>query len=265
MAQKSEDNLQFPPFIELLTIDSTNNYALNLLRQLHLTDRQLANLNGVTVFAHEQQQGKGQRGKKWESAPGENLQMSLIIDPQPLQLHRQFLITAITALAVCDFLAEKTEVDFFIKWPNDIYFQDRKAGGILIENIIAGSEWKWAVVGMGLNINQTSFDSSLPNPVSLKQITGRKFDCVELAKLLSERVLGVIAGYGLRDTGCGVPGGDLFDEYNARLYKRGEKVKLKKDSRVFEATIKQVAENGQLIVETGMEERFDFGEVVWVI
>ena len=259
MIHKSEDNYQFPAFIELSSVDSTNNYALSLVRSQNLTERQLEALHGTAVFAHEQYLGKGQRGKTWASASRKNVHLSLIIAPEGILLHRQFVLTALTALVARRFMEEKAGLPCSVKWPNDIYFQDRKAGGILIENIISGTEWKWAVAGIGLNINQTDFDPALPNPVSLKQITGKEFDCVELAKELSRDVFEAVSGYRMQVAG------DLLSEYNRRLYKRGEKVKLKKDNRVFEATIKEVAENGQLVVETGMEERFDFGEVSFII
>jgi len=273
LAQQNQDNLQFSRFIELESIDSTNNYALDLVRAKNLTDRQSATLHGCTVFAHEQREGKGQRGKRRASAAGEKAQMSLILTPHPLKLHRQVVLSAIVGLAGRDVMAEKSGKEFYIKWPNDIYFQDRKAGGILIENIISGNDWKWAVAGIGLNINQTEFDPALPNPVSLKQIAGREFDCLELARELSIGFFNTFGNYFLGNAShpaSRIPNPaprtpHLLSEYNKHLYKRGQKVKLKKDNRVFEAVIKEVAENGQLIVETAIEERFDFGEIGFII
>ncbi|MFV0604434.1 MAG: biotin--[acetyl-CoA-carboxylase] ligase [Niabella sp.] len=261
MAHKYEDNLQKDRFIELLSVDSTNNYALSLLRSQKLTERQT---HGLCVFAHEQLQGKGQRGKKWSSAAKQNIQMSVVIAPRPLQIHNQFAFTAIAALAVRRFLEKITVQNFVVKWPNDIYFQDRKAGGILIENIIAGNKWEYAVVGMGLNINQTVFDPALPNPTSLKQITGIDYDCVALAKSLQQGLLQEFERWtsGV-DKNPDIEG--LLSEYNRYLYKRNETVRLKKDSRVFETTIKGVTENGQLTVHHGLEEQFNFGELVWLI
>ena len=262
MTQQNQDNLQFPRFIELQSVDSTNNYALSLLRHPNLTERQRLNLQGTAVFTHEQWKGKGQRGKNWISKTGETLPMSLIVAPAPLKLPEQFTLSAITAVIVSDFISKMSDKAFCIKWPNDIYFQDRKAGGILIENIISGDEWKWAVIGIGLNINQTEFDPALPNPVSLKQITGRNFNCVELAKSLSQKIFERIADCRLQIADCGFR---FLKEYNSRLYKRGNKVKFRKDNRVFEATIKEVTTTGQLVVEHSMEQRFHFGEVVWII
>ncbi|HUN01868.1 MAG TPA: biotin--[acetyl-CoA-carboxylase] ligase, partial [Niabella sp.] len=143
--------IQIDSFIELPAIDSTNNYALSLVKTQKLTERQTTSLHGTVVFAHEQLQGKGQRGKKWLSAPGENLLMSLILDTKAIKLHQQFLLSAFIATKTRHFVEKLIEKETFIKWPNDIYIQDKKAGGILIENILAGSDWKWAVAGIGIN------------------------------------------------------------------------------------------------------------------
>lgn len=266
-----EDNSQIH-FIELPSVDSTNNYALNLLRQQNLTDRQTAGNINTVVFAHEQWQGKGQRGKKWVSAAGENVQMSVIIHPKSLTIYKQFILSAATALAVREYLSEKTGEAFCIKWPNDLYFQDRKAGGILIENIIAGTEWKWAVAGIGLNVNQTTFDSALPNPVSISQITGMRYDCVALAKELSLKMFSFFTENGIllstapdiKEETAEPAAARLFELYNRYLYKRGQIVRLKKGSSIFEAEVIGVDYNGQLIVLHDIEKRFSVGEVEFV-
>lgn len=256
MQHPSEGTSQFPAIIELLTVDSTNNYALRLAHE------GLAQ-HGTTVFSHEQTAGKGQRNKKWIATSGQNIQMSLITDPQPLSINQQFLLSAFTAATVLEFFEKFSQSDIAIKWPNDIYFQDRKAGGILIENILNGPHWKWSIIGIGLNINQTSFDPDLPNPVSLKQITGKNFDSLQLAQELSQafftKMKETTASLALNQ------GKEIMTRYNTHLYKRGQQVKLKKENRIFEATIKEVNHNGQLVVEHFTEEVFNFGEIIWLI
>jgi BirA family transcriptional regulator, biotin operon repressor / biotin---[acetyl-CoA-carboxylase] ligase len=171
------------PFIELLSVNSTNNYAR---QQIHGGLAQ----HGMAIFTHEQVAGKGQRGKKWASEKGMNMALSIIVNPQPLLLAEQFQLSACVAVAAHDFFSQYTSEDATkIKWPNDLYWQDRKAGGILIESGVGSREsgvntWQWAIVGIGININQTSFPADLPNPVSLKQITGKNFTPLELAKEL---------------------------------------------------------------------------------
>ena len=245
------------PFLELQSVDSTNNYARGLLHE------GLAH-HGLAIFAHEQLQGKGQRGKTWVSEQDANIILSVVINPRPLQITEQFQMTVCTAVAIHDFFSNYAGNDTRIKWPNDLYWQDRKAGGILIENVISAGKpetdrWKWAIIGTGININQTSFSPDLKNPVSLRQITGKSFDPVALAKelcsLLDEKIKQLIAGSFEQ----------FFFEYLSLLYKKNETVKLRKDNRFFEATILGVSHNGKLITQHSIEEEFDFGEIEWII
>jgi len=258
---KSASNPLGIPFIELQSVDSTNKYAMTLVHEGMAQ-------HGWTVMSHEQTAGKGQRGKKWSTGK-DNLAISIITNPYPLRPSEGFQLSACTAVAVYDFFYSYAGIDTKIKWPNDIYWRDRKAGGILIENVIGSpepgvqsresGEWKWSVIGIGININQTSFSADLPNPVSMRQITGKKFDVVSLAKELCE----ILDKY-YRELISG-EFKKYFKRYLQALYKKGEKIKIKKGSRVFEATIKGVSESGQLIVQHSIEERFEFGEVEWVI
>lgn len=265
------------PFIELQTVDSTNNYAFS---RIHAGLAQ----DGMIIFSHEQTAGKGQRGKKWASAKGDSIALSIIIKPAPLLVSQQFQLSACAAVAVQKFFKKKAGGDTKIKWPNDLYWKDRKAGGILIESVVRSGEsgpdsyrdgsrepgagchkpgvnnWQWAVIGIGININQTSFPADLPNPVSLKQITGKNFDTVELAKEIGQSFNDHFQKL--------ITGGfeDIYAQYISHLYKINEKVKLKKDNRVFETMIKGVSPVGRLITEHGIEEEeFDFGTVEWVI
>ena len=244
----------YPPgtLIELATTDSTNNYALN---QIH----EGLTRHGTAYFAREQTAGKGQRGKTWLAAKDSSLLVSIVIDPKPLVLTQQFWLSACAAVTACDFFNSYTNGNMRVKWPNDIYWQDRKAGGILIENIIGEGTWRWAVVGIGLNINQTSFPETLQNPISLRQITGRSYVPVDLARQLC-----ISFNNNFRQlSASGFD--DLHTSYIDLLYKKNEGVKLKKGGRVFEGTIKSVSTSGSLIVEHGIEEEFEFGEIEWVI
>jgi BirA family biotin operon repressor/biotin-[acetyl-CoA-carboxylase] ligase len=234
----------------LPVVDSTNNYAMARLRA------GLAS-QGDAFFALEQTTGKGQRGKGWQTEPGTNIILSVVAEPQGLQVLQQFRLSAAVALGCYDFFSSMAGTDTKIKWPNDIYWGDRKAGGILIENLISGNLWQFAIIGIGININQVAFPAHLPNPVSLKQITGKNNDVIELAKQLCACLQQRIAQ-------CQQPE-LLLQDYNAVLYKRNQTVRLKKNSRVFDAVIKEVNAEGQLVVTTGIEEQFDFGEVEWTI
>ena len=240
------------PFLELQSVDSTNNYVRRLVQERGLN-------SGTTVFAYEQVAGKGQRGKTWNSEKDANLILSVLIDPYPIPLSFQFHLSACISIAVCDFFSNYAGEETAIKWPNDLFWRDKKAGGILIENIVSETgKWKWAIVGIGININQTNFPPDLPNPVSLKQITEKDFDPVQLAKelctYLGKRFHQLIDGNFEA----------IYKDYLSHLYKKDKSVKLKQDNRVFEATIKGVSPHGELIVQHGTEERFDFGKVEWL-
>ena len=262
------------PFIKLQSIDSTNKYAMALIHGDLLPDGQGEAQHGMAIFAHEQTAGKGQRGKNWVSQNGANIALSILLNPYPLSVTDQFKLSVCVAVSILDLFTKYAGDETKIKWPNDLYWRDRKAGGILIENIVRSSDaegesknlianppsnWKWSVVGIGININQASFPNDLPNPVSLKQITGKTFEPIVLAKELCsiiEKNYQSLIGEDFQV---------LFNKYQTHLYKKDEKVKLKKGNRVFETTIKGVSETGHLITQHSIEERFEFGEVEWFL
>ena len=146
----SSPNVIGEPFIELLTVESTNNYAMGLARAGMAQ-------HGMVVFTHEQTKGKGQRAKEWLSQTGQNIAMSIIIEPSKLKVSGIFLLSMMTAVALQEFFGNFVADETKIKWPNDIFWRDRKAAGILIENLWQGSEWKFTVIGIGINVNQTDF------------------------------------------------------------------------------------------------------------
>jgi len=239
-------------FTILDSVDSTNNYAMA---------RAHAGLakQGDAFFAHAQTKGKGQRGKIWETGTNENIAISIVIDPEPLQQQQQFYLSIAVALACFDFFNKYGGDETTIKWPNDLYWRDRKAGGVLIETVLRGNNWKWAVVGIGININQTKFSGELKNPVSLKQITGKNFDVVELAKELHLLVMKRVRG--INETSFAI----LLKEYNLLLYKLNEKITLKHNNEVFETVIKSVTADGQLQVIDTTQRQFNFGEIEFLI
>ena len=236
--------------MELTVVESTNIYAMECLQ---------ANLaaHGAVFFAHYQTAGKGQRGKTWSGEPGSNIAMSVIVDCSPFSLTNQFPLSVMVAVACHDLFNKYATDDTFIKWPNDVYWRDRKAGGILIENQVRGDKWNAAVVGIGMNINQTLFPEGLKNPVSLKQIMGKDHDTVAIAKELCEYL--EIRYVQLKNGGFE----NLLAHYNTHLFKRDEKVRLKNNSAAFYCTVKGVSKDGDLLVADGPKDSFRFGEVEW--
>ncbi len=215
--------------------------------------------HGAAWFAHKQTAGKGQRGKSWQSNSGENIILSVLLDMSWLPVSQQFRLSMAISLAVRQFLSQYCPEDLTIKWPNDIYWRDRKAAGILVENVIKGNIWQWAVVGVGININQVIFDPGLPNPVSLKQITGKSYQVVELARNLCtflEQSFSQLKSQQSQDS--------LLVEYNSRLYKRLELVNFRDGNRKFSAKISGVDEKGKLILDPSAPKSYMFGELEWL-
>jgi BirA family transcriptional regulator, biotin operon repressor / biotin---[acetyl-CoA-carboxylase] ligase len=239
-------------FNTLNSVDSTNNYAMAKVHEGMAT-------HGMAWFAHSQTAGKGQRGKEWQSESGQNILLSIVVKPDLIFRAKPFYFSAFVALCCQEFLSSITGDSLFIKWPNDLYWRDRKAGGILIENSFAGTEWKWSVVGVGINVNQSIFKEGGSRAVSLHEICGREHDPVLLAQQLHEYIL---EKYGCI-TSETMP--MLLPQYNKLLYKKNEEVKLKKNFAVFFTTIKEVNETGQLVTFDTMERVFNFGGVQWML
>lgn len=246
------NNIIGTPLIEIDSVASTNNYAMQLVHN------GLAQ-HGTAIFAHEQTAGKGQRDRQWHSGVGENIILSVILNTSGLQVSSQFLLSMTAAIALYDFFNSYAIDETSVKWPNDLYWRDRKAGGILIENVFSGKEWQWAVVGIGININQVVFNEEVANAVSLKQITGKNYKPIELAKKLCSKLQ---EKYEVLLTG---DSGAIAVAYNNVLYKKGKTVTLKKNSVVFNCTVRGVNTFGQLIAESATEQLFNVGEVQWVI
>jgi BirA family biotin operon repressor/biotin-[acetyl-CoA-carboxylase] ligase len=178
------------PLIELSTIDSTNIYAMAQIKA------GLAK-SGSCYTADFQTNGKGQHGRVWESTKGQNLLCSYILELNTLDALKnwtpadQIGFSAAIALGARAFFAAFAGSETKIKKPNDIYFSDRKAGGILIENLVRGQEWTWAVIGIGMNINQSAFSSAAvnkvsSNPISLQEITNQSWDIKKMQEHLSD-------------------------------------------------------------------------------
>ena len=178
------------PLIELTTIPSTNIYAMD---QVH----QGLAISGSCYTADFQTNGKGQHGRVWESEKGQNLLSSYVLELKQLKTGKiwtpadQIGFSAAIALGARAFFASFAGAETKIKKPNDIYHRDRKAGGILIENLVRGKEWTWTIIGIGMNINQGSFSSAsanhiAANPISLQEITNQNWDLKKMQKHLSE-------------------------------------------------------------------------------
>ena len=234
-------------------VSSTNTLAAALLRDSDPPE-------GTVITASYQETGRGQPGNSWESEPGKNLLMSVILYPVMVRPADQFIISRMVSLAVYDLISARTRAAR-IKWPNDIYVGNDKIAGILIENSIMGQTLGSSIAGIGLNVNQTEFKSGAPNPVSLKQVTGTthylRAITEELISLLDQR-------YGMVVRGDGVL---LEREYHEALYRAGEWHHYSDSNGEFEGMIERVMPDGMLLVRRrdGRSREYAFREIDYIL
>ena len=225
-----------PEIIKIKSTASTNSELkrISLEQSLH---------SFCTLITEEQTSGRGQAGNSWESEPSKNLTFSTIIFPENLPVRENFIISQIFSLALKESLEIYTEY-ISIKWPNDIYYRDKKISGMLIENEIMNNNISSSIIGIGLNVNQEHFISNAPNPISLKQITGREYDTEELLELIlkiaKEKHQQLLSGNA--ET--------IRSEYLNALYRNHGYHAYRDKDGYFQACIKGIKDDGTLLVET---------------
>ncbi len=234
------------------SLDSTNTTASLMIREKKLSE-------GTVICASFQMAGKGQYGNIWESERGKNLLFSIILYPSSVSPDEQFLISMAISLGICDFLKHYLS-NIKIKWPNDIYVNGGKIAGILIENSIIGQIIEYTVAGIGININQEIFNQGIPDPASLKIITGKDFDtgkCLrQVLNNLDKRYKQLLNG----DKSA------IRNEYISNLYKAGKWHNYKSEGKIFKGRISGISESGLLIIEqVGKKSReFSFKAVEYL-
>jgi len=235
------------------TLESTNTTASSMLRNTELAE-------GTVIQAAFQSSGRGQSGNGWQSESGRNLLISVVLYPGSVRPGEQFLISMTISLGMCDF-TDRYYKGSRIKWPNDIYVNNDKIAGILIENSIMGDKIESSVVGIGFNINQEKFDAGIPNPASLKMITGMDHDtgtCLkQMLASLDKRYKQLL--YGDRET--------IRDEYFSRLYRAGEWHNYRSSGIEFKGKISGILPSGKIMIEAkdGTLREFSFKEVNYIM
>lgn len=245
-----------PRFIRLDTADSTNNVLRSMADAPHAT----------VVIAREQTAGRGQRGNSWEAEPGQNVTMSMMIRPRSVSARDQFIISEAVALGVANIMQMLAgdSAEITVKWPNDIYADDLKIAGILIENTLSGSEILSSIAGIGVNINQRLFKSDAPNPVSLYQLTGLTQNVAMVAELIASEIISLVDTYvatGRHD--------ELHAMYLERLWRRSgfHPYVDAATGQSFDAVITDVALTGHLTLRLTDDtlRTYAFKEVTAVI
>lgn len=237
--------------IKVEETESTNIYAGKLSGTVS---------EGSIVWADYQTLGRGNGSNVWESQRGMNLTFSVVLYPTFLKAVQQFYLSKAISLSIADFISLYVN-NVRIKWPNDIYVENKKIAGILIENSIERDYINESIIGIGININQEIFLSGAPNPVSLCQLTGQKYDLKEMLDLFS-KILEY--RYSLIKDGEFA----LIDEnYMDILYKNGINAMYKAGEIKFEGVIINVEKTGELIIKesSGKQHKFLHKEVEYII
>lgn len=235
--------------VELDITSSTNDYCKKLLKEGHVSE-------GTVILADYQKKGKGQAGSSWESEKGKNLTFSVVLFPEFLDIHKQFYVAMSVSAGLTDFLS-RMSIDSEIKWPNDIYIKNKKIAGILIENSVMKNRIVNSIVGIGINVNQNVFSSSIPNPTSIYLETKDAADLRKLYKSLLpclNKWLNLL--YSLKYN-------RIKTSYMERMLLLNKEASFTDVNGTFQGTVTGVEENGMLLIKTvsGKTRRYNFREV----
>ena len=228
---------------------STNSCLQHLSEQKKLPE-------GAIVVTDNQTCGRGTGCNSWESETSANVCMSIILYPTSTPASEQFILSKVISLAVYDFLSEHLHKGVSVKWPNDIYVDDKKISGILIENYICGDYITKTIAGIGININQEHFLSDAPNPVSLRQITGKTYS---IENCLQTIRYNIAKRYSMaKETPV-----KIHSEYLQHLYRFGKLCQYSANGVIFSAIITGVNMYGMLEMKTsnGVRKTFGFKEL----
>lgn len=241
-------------FVKRLSIvDSTNDYVRANAEALWSAAGGSEGI--IAVLADEQTAGRGQRGNSWHSLPGENMLLTLLVAPRFLAPERQFLLSQAVALSVRDAMSEYG-IEAQLKWPNDIYVGDKKLAGILVELDYEADYISQAIIGIGLNVNQTKFPPLERRPVSMKVLRGRDFSVMSVVEVL-------LRSFSQRYSMISNSEALLSDEYKRSLIGWGHELKYSDAVGSFIARIEDVEADGHLLLRRNDEmlSRYAFKEV----
>ena len=234
-------------------LDSTNAY---LQRKQSECD-----IRNWVVSADEQTAGKGMGSNGWESEAGKNLTFSLALDMSFLPAERQFLLSEAVALglyeALCPLIPKEK---LSIKWPNDVFYENHKLAGILINSTIKANMMDVSIIGIGLNVNQMQFQDWPTHPISLKQITGKDYDLQLLLEQTAAYILIKVEQLKSSSTA-------LEQNYLKRLYRYRTWAKYEVDGRKLRLFMMGIDAFGRLMLidEDNNPYCFDIKEIRFLL
>ncbi|ASV31262.1 biotin--[acetyl-CoA-carboxylase] ligase [Maribacter cobaltidurans] len=236
--------------IKLDATESTNSYLKELVKRNTVQDF-------AVVVAKTQTKGRGQMDSSWQTEPGKNLTFSVLKEMSGFTLDKHFILNMSVALAVYNSLKSLQVPRIKIKWPNDIMSGSFKICGILIENIISGTDLKSAIIGIGLNVNQIHFPGN-PKASSLKNKTQKDFDLDELLHALLQNLKSGLSNLEIGSTH------EIYKEYQSNLFRRGVASTFQNmNGSTFSGIILGVSKEGMLLVqlENDTLQQFDIKEI----
>lgn len=232
-------------------VDSTNAEAKRLLDNGEAKE-------GLVITADLQTQGRGQYGRVWESEVGLNIMMSVVVSPIFIKVADQFALNILTSLAVADVVSDYSH-SAKVKWPNDVYVHNKKIAGILIQNYIQGDRIKHSIIGIGLNVNQSTWPEDVPNATSLCLESGEQLEKEVLIKTLCKKL-------DERYKRTQIDAKAMYGEYQNNLFRKDESSTFEKDATQLEGTIKGIDDMGRLLVEhSSTIHVYNHGEISQVI
>jgi BirA family biotin operon repressor/biotin-[acetyl-CoA-carboxylase] ligase len=246
-------NQQSFPFIKLDVVDSTNNYAMNLVKEGWTK-------NLACIWARDQNQGKGQRGNTWLTEAGKNLTCSIIFFPASLDAGDNFFLSMVACLAAMKFLQSSCQ-DVQIKWPNDLYLAGKKTGGILIENTLEKENIRSSVIGIGVNLNQKEFPPDIPNATSVLLSSGKESDIEKSVLALYSSLVENLKKLDMK----------LYDEiknsYLLSLFGFGIQLTFRDINGEFRGIIEGIENTGELLIKDteGKQRKYAFKEVEMIV
>lgn len=248
--------------IQIEKLASTNDYAKEYSARIKPEQDRL-----TVITAKQQTKGRGQQGNSWESEDGKNLLFSILCHPLYIKAHEQYVISAAIALAVSETVKESLGAPYSdcisIKWPNDIYYKEKKMGGILIENDLSGSSIQNCIIGVGLDVNQVVFTSNAPNPISMTNISGTEYCCTNLLNSIITKFAQFLE---MLKTDSETAKEQIFADYMKILFRNDGSLHRYKDADgEFMARISSVDRTGRitLIDSDGTLRRYEFKELAF--